>query len=102
MILKLLDCNGVATEHEIGNLEDIAAIWITVISGNEMAAVVYKDYTVEDFHSSDTRKMDFYDFDYEIYRFDAKNNLIDNPKFKERQSSYWYEDNVDIFQKEES
>lgn len=101
MILKLLDYNDDATEHEIGNLEDIAAIMIRVVSGDEIANVIYKDYTVKDFDSSDTREMDFYDFDYEIYRFDVKNNLIDNPKFKERRSSYWYwyEDNMDIFYK---
>lgn len=91
MKLKLLDYNSRPCEVEIGDLNDIAKIDIKVISGDEIAVVVYKDYATRQFDSSSNRKMNFYDGEYEIYRFDKTDNLIDKDEFKNRINSYWYE-----------
>ena len=89
MLLKLLDYRDEAVEFDIGELSDIAVITIKVITGDEIAKVVYKDYTTEEFDSGTNRLRDYYDENYEIYRYDSENNLIDDPKFKERKGSYW-------------
>lgn len=89
MLLKLLDYEGKTKEFEIGKMEDIAVIGIDVITGDEVAKVVYKDYTTGEFDSGTHRLADYFDDSYEIYRFDKKNNLINKPKFKERKESYW-------------
>lgn len=89
MILKLLDYSGATTEHNIGNFEDIATITITVVSGDEIATVVYKDYSTKKFDSSTTRIIDYYDDVYEIYCFGQPENLINNPEFENRTNSYW-------------
>lgn len=97
MLLKLLDYSGKAVEFDIGELSDIAVITIEVITGDEIAKVVYKDYTTEEFDSGTNRLADYYDESYEIYRYDSEKNLIDDPKFKERRRSYWrwYSDDDD-------
>lgn len=89
MILKLLDYANDPTEHDIGNLEDIATIGITVVTGDEIATVTYKDNTVKTFDSSVTRITAYFDDEYEIYRSGQSDNLIDNPKFINRTNSYW-------------
>ena len=89
MILKLVDYKGGFSEHEIGNLEDIAKISIRVVTGDEIADVVYKDYAQRSFDSRDDRLADYYDYGYEIYDFRATNNVMDSETFKNRTKSYW-------------
>lgn len=89
MLLKLLDYSDEAVEFEIGDLSDIAVISIKVVTGDEIAKVIYKDYTTTEFDSGTKRLQDYYDDSYEIYRYDSEKNLIDDPKFKERTKSYW-------------
>lgn len=88
MILKLMNYKGDFTEHDIGDLKDIAVITIEVITGDEIANVVYKDYTIRRFDSSHDRINDYYDGEYQIFRYDEEDNLINKEEFKNRGSSY--------------
>lgn len=88
MTLKLLDWNDEITEFDIGDRDDIAMISIKVVTGDEIATVIYKNYTIAEFDSGVNRMQDFYDGEYVIYRFDEDNNLIDSDKFKNRTTSY--------------
>lgn len=76
---------------EIGDIQNIARISITVISGDEIATVIYKDYSSKEFDSSNNRMADFFDEEYDIYNVTSGLNLLDDPKFKRRESSYWRE-----------
>ena len=89
-ILKLVDYAGNTKLVELGDLNDIAVITIRVISGDEIASVIYKDYTINEFDSSDDRTTDYYDGDYEVYRFNkpAEGQLLFYEKWKERIDSY--------------
>lgn len=89
MFLKLMDYQDRVTEVDIGELDDIAVITITVVTGDEIADVIYKDYTTARFDSSNDRMADYPDDRYEIYRVGVSENLIDNPRFTERKTSYW-------------
>ena len=93
MILRLVNYAHESSMHEIGDLDSIAVIRIEVLTGDELAHVIYKDYSERVF-DSDThgRMQDFYDGEYEIYRFDSKRNLIDDARFLERKTSYDFED----------
>lgn len=88
MTLELLDWNDEITEFDIGDRNDIAMISIKVVTGDEIATVIYKNYTVAEFDSGVGRMQDYYDGEYVIYRFDEDNNLIDSDKFKNRKTSY--------------
>lgn len=94
MFIKLLDYKGTKTNVDIGDLDAIAAMSIDVITGDEILTVVYKDYTVKKFDSSNTRCMDFYDNSYEVYNINESINLLEYEKFVHRTNSYWqrYED----------
>ena len=88
MILKLIDYKRDATGHDIGDLKDIAVITIEVISGDEIANVIYKDYTTRRFDSSHTRTKAYYDGEYQIYRYDKEDCGIFKEEFKNRKTSY--------------
>lgn len=88
MRLTIIDYAGRRKRADIGSKEDIATIDIVVLSGDEIADVTYKDYTRKRFDSCDDRISDFFDDAYEIYHFRKKNNLIDNPLWLKRSSSY--------------
>lgn len=89
MKIELLDYASNRVSVDVGDLDDIAKIVISVISGDEVLEVIYKDYTSEVFDSSTDRMMDFYDDEYEIYNVDEPYNLIDIPEFINRKTSYW-------------
>lgn len=90
LILRLVDYSGNTEFAELGDLNDIAVITIRVVTGDEIAVVIYKDYTTDEFDSSHDRCQDYYDGEYEIYRFDkpAEDQLLFNEKWKERTNSY--------------
>ena len=88
MILTIMDYDNHKRNVNIGKKDDIASISISVISGDEIAEVIYKDYTKKCFDSSDCRMYDFFDDEYTIYNFQEENNLIDNPLWQKRKSSY--------------
>ena len=89
MKLRLMDYAGGSNTFEIGDIEKIARIMITVITGDEIATVIYKDYSIEKFDSSYDRRADFFDDEYDIYDITSGLNLLDDPKFKNRKTSYW-------------
>ena len=90
MELKLLNYRGEEKIVDIGDINDIAIIDIKVVTGDEIARVIYKDYTIEEFDSCYTRTADYSDGEYRIYDFGNEKNLIDNPRFMGRTDSYDY------------
>lgn len=72
--------------------DNVAIITIEVISGDEVARVINKDYTTTIYDSADIigncRITDYYDGSYEVYNFHKEENLIDNPLWKNRKTSY--------------
>lgn len=90
MVLTLLDYKNNASAHDIGKLNDIAVVIISVISGDERAIVVYKNSEIRSFDTCYTRNLDFYDGDYVIYNAFSEKNAIDDPKFLSRKTSYEY------------
>ncbi len=92
MILKLMDYRGKIIEHDIGEKDSIARIDIEILSGDEVATVLYKDYSIANFDSSHTRITGYCDGGYALYDYRKENNLIDNDKWKNRSTTYWYDD----------
>ena len=88
MTIELMDYRGTKTTFEIGELDDIGSITISVISGDEIAEVIYKNYQTANFDSSHDRIMDFHDECYELYNSETGVNYLDDPKWKNRKSSY--------------
>lgn len=90
LIMRLVDYSGKTKMAELGDLNDIAVITIRVVTGDEIAKVIYKDYTTGEFDSSHDRYQDYYDGEYEVYRFDepSEDQLLFNEKWKERTDSY--------------
>lgn len=91
MELRLMDYAGGSKTFEIGDIENIARITIRVITGDEIATVIYKDYSSKEFDSSYDRMIDYFDDMYDIYNITSGLNLLDDPEFKNRKSSYWRE-----------
>ena len=91
MTIKLLNYRGVPVEVDIGDFNNVARMTMEVVSGDEVLNVMYKNYDVKIFDSSDDRTMNFHDYEYEVYCFDNSGpNILDNEKFMNRTSSYWY------------
>lgn len=91
MTIKLLNYRGVPVEVDIGDFNNVARMNMEVVSGDEVLKVMYKNYDVKIFDSSDDRTINFHDDEYEVYRFDnSGSNILDNEKFMNRTSSYWY------------
>lgn len=91
MTIKLLNYRGVPVEVDIGDFNNVARMTMDVVSGDEVLNVVYKNYNVKIFDSSDDRTMNFHDDKYEVYYFDNPgHNILDNEKFMNRTSSYWH------------
>lgn len=90
MIFEILDYKGDRKPVDIGDLNDIATINIVVISGDETLEVIFKDYSKGFADSGVGRWCDFPDSEYEIYNFQKEKNLIDDPDFLNRKSSYSY------------
>lgn len=72
--------------------DNVAIITIDVLSGDEVARVIDKDYTTTVYDSAyivgNLRISDFYDGSYEVYNFQKEENLINNPLWKNRKTSY--------------
>lgn len=66
--------------------EDVLSVFITVLSGDEIATVIFEDGHEEEFDSSEDRIMDSYDGSYCLYQKGVINKL---DKFLGRGSSYW-------------
>lgn len=88
MKIKILDWNSRGKEVEIGKIEKVMAMYIQVISGDEVLCVFDKKGNIHRFDSSDTRTMNYYDGEYKIYDNEEENNLVNNPEWVNRKSSY--------------
>lgn len=90
MNITIMNYNDEKVTVDVG--DNVATINIDVISGDEVARVTYKDYTTILYDSADIignwRLMDCYDRSYEVYNFHKEENLIDNPLWKNRKTSY--------------
>ena len=92
MTIKLLNYLGEPVEVDIGDFNNVARMTMEVISGDEVLNVMYKNYDVKIFDSSDDRTINFHDDEYEVYYFDNQGpNILDNEEFMNRTSSYWHE-----------
>lgn len=90
MTIKLLDYKGTPVEHHVGNIEDIAGMFITVLSGDETLRVIYKDYSEKHFDSSDCRFENYLDYSYELYNYlKPEESILNKEAFKNRKNSYW-------------
>ncbi len=77
----------VDTGIELSRLgEDIEEIFISVLTGDEIATVTFADGHEETFDSSNGRLNDFYDGCYILYEKGRVNQI---GKFLGRSSSYW-------------
>ena len=92
MKLTIMDYSDEKREFDIGDKEDIALITSSVISGDEVAEILYKDFTKRTFDSSDDRMMNYYDFEYELYNCQKEENLINDPSWQNRKTSYDVQD----------
>lgn len=84
--LKIMDYKGELTDTGVSldNLEDILRIDLDVVTGDEIATVIYKNGEREVYDSSSNRLQDFYDCGYCLYG--AGVNRLE--EFERRKSSY--------------
>lgn len=87
-MLTLLDYKN--EEYETGidldNLDDVLTISIEVVTGDEIAHVIYKDGHSEYFDSCPFRLTDYYDGGYTLYV--AGSDCDERERFVKRRSSY--------------
>lgn len=92
MNIEIMNYNDERVSVDIGKKEDIAVIDIQIVSGDEIAHVIYKDYSRKYFDSASLlnnfRIMDYNDAEYEAYNASKENNIIDNPNWLNRKTSY--------------
>lgn len=92
MKLEIMNYENERISIDVGDRENIATIYIRVISGDEVAEVTYKDYSKKIFDSAillhNYRSMDYNDYEYEIYNFQKEDNAIDNPQWLKRGTAY--------------
>ena len=89
MKLRLIDFKKDELLVDVGNIEDIVRISITILSGDEVAFVTYKDGTTNVFDSSFTRIIDYWDGEYTVYDVSTGVNLLDDDHWETRRTSYW-------------
>ena len=90
MKIELLDYEDNIKVVDVGDIKEIGSMYIEVISGDEVLMVVYKDYTIMKFDSSNTRCEDRYEGRYLIYNEQRGINLLKNEDFLYRRNSYDY------------
>ena len=88
MKIRLLDYKTKVVD--VGDIKEIGSIYIDVISGDEVLVVVYKDYTIKEFDSSNTRCEDRHEGIYLIYNEQLGINLLKDEDFLNRKNSYDY------------
>jgi hypothetical protein len=84
--IKLMDYAGTKKSIVIDNFEDVVRLTIEVVSGDEILHVLYNNYDIKEYDSSNDRMMDFADDEYCIYDTTKDINLIS--KWAKRKSSY--------------
>lgn len=86
-LIKIMDYRRNKRDVPV-DLENVGRIDVEVISGDEVLTVTKKDYTVERYDSSDRRFIDYYDYQYTIYDPEDGINMLEDPVWKNRKSSY--------------
>lgn len=88
MVIELMDYQSKKVTFDIGNIEDIVKIVIEVLTGDEVATVLYRNYNIKKFDSSYERMTDYHDYEYIVY--DAINgvNLLNDEIFLNREDTY--------------
>ena len=81
MKIKLLDYKSEIHYADVGDIKEIGSIYIDVISGDEVLVVVYKDYTIKEFDSSNTRCEDLREGRYLIYNEQLGINFLKDKDF---------------------
>ena len=81
MKIKLLDYETKTKVVDVGDIKEIGSIYIHVISGDEVLVVVYKDYTIKTFDSSNTRCEDRHEGRYLIYNEQLGINFLKDKDF---------------------
>lgn len=89
MTVKLLDYSGIAKNFDVGDINNIGAMRITVLTGDEVLTVIHKDYSFDKFDAGGGRMMNYRDDEYEIYNVVTGVNLFEDEAFMERTNSYW-------------
>ena len=90
MKIRLLDYKNKIIVVDVGDIKKIGSMYIEVLSGDEVLYVIYKDYTIKEFDSSNTRCKDHLDARYPIYNKVTGLNLLKNEDFLNRIDSYDY------------
>lgn len=90
MKLTLIDFERNVLTVDVGDIKDIARISITILSGDEVAFVTYKDGATNVFDSSSTRIIDYWDGEYTVYDVSTGVNLLDDDHWKTRGTSYYW------------
>ena len=90
MKIKLLDCEDKISFVDVGDIKEIGSMYIEVLSGDEVLVVLYKDYTIKKFDSSNTRCEDSHEGGYSIYNEQIGINLLKDEDFLNRKDSYDY------------
>ena len=90
MKIKLLDCEDKISFVDVGDIKEIESMDIDVITGDEVLVVLYEDYTIKKFDSSNTRCKDHLDARYPIYNEPIGLNLLKDEDFLNRRNSYDY------------
>ena len=90
MKIKLLDYEDKIIVVDVGDIKEIESMYIEVISGDEVLLVVYKDYTIKEFDSSNTRCEDRHEGRYLIYNKQRGINFLKDKDFLNRINSYSY------------
>ena len=86
MILQIMNCYDDKIDVDIGELEDILSISITVLSGDEILHVVKKDgESFEEDSDRHVRSISFFDGEYTIFDSDTGVNRIN--EWKNRKGS---------------
>ena len=65
MYLRIYDYKNKAKDIELPDKE-IQTIYVTVLTGDEVVEVTFKDGSIEEYDSSDSRLIDYYDGSYEV------------------------------------
>lgn len=90
MKIKLLGYKNKTSFVDVGDIKEIESMDIDVITGDEVLVVLYKDYTIKKFDSSNTRCEDHLDARYPIYNKITGLNLLKDEDFLNRKGSYDY------------
>lgn len=94
MKLTIMDYKGEKEEIDIGEIDDILAIHIRILTGDEIAVVISKNGDIDMFDSSNSRRVDCYDGEYTIYQPSENINRLEDPKWLERTDSYAFEEDL--------